>query len=142
MSVFRHAHRHNTIRVWHVLFCLTVLSFLCRAVIPVGYMPDLSGGRDGKFAITFCTVGGGTSTMLVDLNDKPDQPSPSDHFDNQDCPFGIVVSQVAMPSQETTALVRVVAHHLVPLRHRNQALPPLPALGPPLGSRAPPSNLG
>ncbi|MFA7532282.1 MAG: DUF2946 family protein [Castellaniella sp.] len=142
MSTHRQSLRHRSTRVWQVLFCLTVLSFLCRAVIPMGYMPDLSGGRDGKFAITFCTVGGGTSTLLVDLNDQPDQPSPSDHFDNQDCPFGIVVSQVAMPSQEAIVLAGIIAYHPVSLPQRNHARPPLPALGPPLGSRAPPSNLG
>lgn len=125
-----------------MLFCLTILSFLCRALIPVGYMPDVSGGRDGRFSITFCTMGGGTGTMLVDLNSQSDQPSPSDHFDNQDCPFGIVVSQALLPGHEAPALLGNIAHHPVSLPHRNQAQPPLPALGPPLGSRAPPSNLG
>ncbi|NYT68889.1 DUF2946 family protein [Pusillimonas noertemannii] len=114
------------------------MSFLYRAVIPVGYMPDIVGARDGKFSITLCTVGGGTNTLLMDLGGQPDQPSPDDYFDNQDCPFGIVVSQAVMPSQEPPVLVRMVVHHPVFLPHRNQAQPPLPALGPPLGSRAPP----
>ena len=124
------------------MFCLAVLSFLYRAVIPMGYMPDISGAHDGKFPITLCTVGGGTSTVLMDLDGQSDQPSPDDHFDSQYCPFGIVVSQAVMPSQEAPALVRNVAHHPVSVPHRNRALPPLPALGPPLGSRAPPPNLG
>lgn len=142
MFALRQLLRRGNIRVWQVLFCLTLLSFLYRAVIPMGYMPDMSGARDGKFFITLCTVGGGTSTLLMGLNGQPDQPSPDDHFDSQDCPFGIVASQAVMPSQEPPALVRTVVHRPVSLPHRNQAQPPLPALGPPLGSRAPPSNLG
>ncbi|MFC4297236.1 DUF2946 family protein [Castellaniella hirudinis] len=142
MSAHRQPLRHRSTRIWQVLFCLTVLSFLCRAVIPMGYMPDLSGGRDGKFSITFCTMGGGISTLLVDLDGQPNQPSPADHFDKQDCPFGMVASQALIPGQDAPALVGVITHHPVSLSHRNQAQPPLPALGPPLGSRAPPSNLG
>lgn len=142
MTVLRRPHRYKATRVWQFLFCLTVLSFLCRAVIPVGYMPDPSGGRDGKISFTFCTMGGGTSTILWDLTEQSDQSSPDDHFENQECPFGIVVSQTLMPSEETPSLAGVVAHRPAPLLHRNEALPPLPALGPPLGSRAPPSNLG
>ncbi len=108
----------------------------------MGYMPDLSGERDsGRFAITFCTVGGGTSSLLVDLDSSSDSSSP-DHIGNQDCPFGVVMSQALTPAQDAIALVSLVTHHPVPLLHRNQAQPSLPAQGPPLGSRAPPSNLG
>ncbi|HBT32599.1 MAG TPA: hypothetical protein DEB15_07080 [Pusillimonas sp.] len=134
--------RRNLTQVWQFIFCLTFLAFLCRAVIPIGYMPDLSGGRDnGQFAITFCTVGGGTSSLMVDL-DSPSDSSSTDHIGNQDCPFGVVMTQALTPTQEAVALVSVVTHHPVPLLHRNRAQPSLPAQGPPLGSRAPPSNLG
>lgn len=142
MLALRQALRHGSIGIWQVLFCLAILSFLYRAVIPMGYMPDVSGGRDGKFSISLCTTGGGASALLMDWDGQSGQPSPGDHFDNQSCPFGIVVSQAVMPSQEPPALVGNVAHHPVSLPHRNQAQPPLPALGPPLGSRAPPSFLG
>ncbi|NGM88962.1 hypothetical protein G5B35_16770 [Parapusillimonas sp. SGNA-6] len=105
-------------------------------------MPDFSGARDGKFTITLCTVGGGTSTSPVDLDDPSHHPSSDNHFDKQNCPFGIVVSQAVMPGDEAPALVGNVAHRPITMPQRNQAQPPLPALGPPLGSRAPPSNLG
>src|SRR3546814_1775934 len=49
------------------LFCLTVVSFLCRSMVPAGYMPDLSGGRDGRLAIELCTMGGGASLVQIDL---------------------------------------------------------------------------
>jgi hypothetical protein len=118
-----------------------VLSFLYRSAIPHGYMPDVSGAGGGKFTITLCSVGGGPSTLLVDVDGQSHHSSSNDQFDNQDCPFGIVVSQAVMPGQDAPALVGHVAHHPVAQPHRNQAQPPLPALGPPLGSRAPPSNL-
>jgi len=142
MFAVRRSSRYKGIGVWQVLFCLTVLSFLYRAAIPQGYMPDFSGARDGKFSITLCTVGGGVSTLLVDLDGPDHHPSSDDHFNNQSCAFGIVVSQAVMPGQDAPALVGNVAHHPVTLPQRNEAQPPLPALGPPLGSRAPPSNLG
>lgn len=129
------------IHVWQVLFCLTVLLFLCRALIPVGYMPDFSGAREGTFSITICTTSG-TSTILVDANGQAIEPSSGDHTDNQECSFCLAASQTLMPAGQVPALVMSVAHRTVPLLHGNHALPPLPALGPPLGSRAPPSNLG
>jgi hypothetical protein len=134
--------RNKGIGIWQILFCLTVLSFLYRAAIPQGYMPDFSGARDGKFAITLCTVGGGTSTLRVDLDQQSPQPPSDDQFDNQNCPFGIVVSQAVIPGGDAPALMGTIVHHPVALPQRNQAQPPLPALGPPLGSRAPPLNLG
>lgn len=134
--------RRKGMAVWQILFCLTVIAFLCRSVIPMGYMPDLSGGRDGKLAITFCTAGGGTSTMQLDLTGQPEQSSSDEHAGSQECPFGLVVSQAVMPSQVATVLIGTISHRPAVLLHRNHTLPPLPALGPPLGSRAPPSNLG
>jgi len=131
------------IKLWQVLACLTLLSFTCRAVIPVGYMPDASGAGKGKFAITLCVTGGGTSTIFMDLSGDPDtSPAPGDHFNNQDCTFGIVMAKALMPAQEAPTLVSVITHRPAPSVHRNHAYPPLPALGPPLGSRAPPANLG
>lgn len=134
--------RRKGMAVWQILFCLTVISFLCRSVIPMGYMPDLSGGRDGKLAITFCTADGGTTTLQLDLTGQPEPSSSDEHAGIQECPFGLVVSEAVIPSQDATVLVGMISDRPVALLHRNQALPPLPALGPPLGSRAPPSNLG
>lgn len=141
MSALQNPMRCKGTPVWQVLFCLTLVSFLCRSVIPMGYMPDFSGGRDGKLAITFCTTGGDISTLLLNL-DQPEQSSSDEHASSLDCPFGLLVSQAVMPGQDTPVLARTVSHRPAVLLHRNQALPPLPALGPPLGSRAPPSNLG
>ncbi len=142
MFALRRDLRRESTGVWQILFCLTVLSFLCRAMIPTGYMPDVSGARDGKFFLTLCTVGGGTSTVSLDWDHQSDHPSPDDHFDQQSCPFGIVASQAVLPGQASPSLVGPAAFHPVVLPHRGPAQPPMPAQGPPLGSRAPPSNLG
>lgn len=119
-----------------------MLSFLLRMAIPAGYMPDTSGGRDGAFAITICTAGGALDTLWVDLPESSGESSSDDHFENQGCPFGCVFSQGVMPSQGSPGLMGAIADRPIHLSHRNQAQPKLPALGPPLGSRAPPSGLG
>jgi len=105
-------------------------------------MPETSAKGDGKFSITLCLPGGGTNTILMDLTAGVDHPSSSDHFNTQDCPYGIVITKSMMPAEDAPALVGFVTHRPTPSAKRNQALPPLPALGPPLGSRAPPANLG
>lgn len=128
--------------VWQALFCLTVLSFLCRAMIPVGYMPDLSGKRDSTFSITLC-VGGNLAVMQMGLSDDTGKASGDTGFNGQDCPFGISATQKLIPGQNALALAgTAVAFHPAVPSLRNQALPPMPALGPPLGPRAPPTNLG
>jgi len=126
-----------------MLFCLTVLAFLYRSVIPVGYMPDFSGQQGGSFTITLCTPGGNTTSVLsLDTPDETGKASSQDALSSQDCPYGMVLSQVSLPGQATLVLERALPHRPLLVAIRNQALPPLPALGPPLGSRAPPSNLG
>ena len=92
-------------------------------------MPDTSGQSKGKLAVSLC-IPGGTSTLLLDLSSHSGQPTPDDQFNNQECPYGIVVSKAMMPTQSGPALVTVLAQHRSPIPRRNQALPPLPALGP------------
>ncbi|MBK1782200.1 DUF2946 family protein [Advenella sp. WQ 585] len=133
--------RHKVTDAWQILFFLAALSFLCRALIPAGYMPDFSGAREGKFSITICTATG-TNTILVDANGELVEPSSGDYPDNQDCAFCLVASQTLMPAPEMPALAVFLTSRPVSLPHANHALPPLPAQGPPLGSRAPPLNLG
>ncbi|MGB6102957.1 MAG: DUF2946 family protein [Pusillimonas sp.] len=125
---------------WQILFCLAMVSLLYRSAIPAGYMPDFSGG--GGFSITLCSVGGGPTVMPLDLADESGKHASHDGVGGQDCPFGLMASQAAMPGHDALALERTTSFHRVVAAIGSQALPPLPALGPPLGSRAPPSNLG
>ncbi|MCX5463186.1 hypothetical protein OSH09_03255 [Alcaligenes faecalis subsp. parafaecalis] len=104
-------------------------------------MPDSSGKQDGFFSVTLCAPGGTPSTVWMSLTGQADPPPSNDHADIQKCPYALVLSQVALPSTALANLDAPVAHQPLLLVHRNQTLPPLPALGPPLGSRAPPANL-
>ena len=137
MSAFRRLFwlRHTIVR--HALLCLTVASFLARAVVPAGYMPDVSGAQEGRALLTLCAAAGGPDALWLDWGGPPDSSS-GDHF-GQDCPFGIVMSQAALTGQPGLALRGDMVHRPAVPASRNQARPPLPALGPPLGSRAPPS---
>lgn len=138
--------RHKTfwcrrMAAWQLLFCLTVFAFMCRAFIPVGYMPDLSGERQSTFAITLCSMGSAT-VIQVDLSGEPAEPGHDQHYSGENCPFGLSVVQKLMPGHAAPALAGAASIHsfVVPVAY--QALPPLPSLGPPLGSRAPPASSG
>jgi hypothetical protein len=105
----------------HLLLAL----FALRALVPAGYMPDLGALGDGALEIVLCTAHGG---------DKPAAPhkSPRD-----DCPFGMALaksfvapSAPALPVGAQPAEAIIAAPVL--------AVFPLPQVGPPLGSRAPP----
>ncbi len=141
MSARRSTFWHKRMAVWQTFICLTVVAFLCRAIIPVGYMPD-SSPRGDTFAITLCSMGGVNSVMLVDFSDPDDKAAPDDNQGNYECPFGLNVAQTLLPGHDA-AFVQVVFNvHPLTVAESRQGLPALPALGPPLGSRAPPSNLG
>lgn len=104
-------------------------------------MPGVSGGPDGKLSITFCTVGGGIGTLALGLDDPADPSSPDGHTNSPDCPFGVVVSQAVMPGQPASTSLGLLAPQAQPFAQHHEARPPRPALGTPLGSRAPPSTL-
>lgn len=127
--------------VWQILVCLIVLSFLCRAAIPMGYMPEHSGGHDAGYVIALCTSGDGHDVAQPDLAGQADEPLSDKHANNKDCPFCIAVSQAMLPSQDAPVLLAVIVPRSILLPPRSEIRPPLPAQGPPLGSRAPPSNL-
>ncbi|MFV3075873.1 hypothetical protein [Niveispirillum fermenti] len=60
---------------------LLLLALFLRAMIPPGYMPDLSAMGEGGLPLVICT-GGLDSTLLVDKNGQPlrtaDMPAPGD----------------------------------------------------------------
>lgn len=126
---------------WQILFCLALLSFLCRALIPAGYMPDHSGEQDGFFSVTLCSPSGTPTTVWMSLNGQDEAPSSDEHADLQKCPYALVLSQLALPGTGMTSVDIFLTHQPVIRAHSNHTLPPMPALGPPLGSRAPPKTL-
>jgi hypothetical protein len=84
----------------------------------------------------------GIQTQQVDLSDGAAKSLAGDSIGSQDCPYGLLASQALIPGQDEPLPAGTITHRPVVLAHVHQALPPLPSLGPPLGSRAPPSNLG
>ncbi|WP_144084680.1 DUF2946 family protein [Advenella mimigardefordensis] len=125
---------------WQVLLCLALLAFLCRSVIPAGYMPTLAAGSGTGVELTLCNAQGGTQTIVLDLQNKNKEPA--DHA-GQECPFGLVLSQGVLAAHTTLLLNATVwQQRPVLLADRTRPLPPLPALGPPIGPRAPPISLG
>lgn len=110
-----------------------------RAVLPAGFMPDAAAAREGKLVLTLCTGSGIPATVLLDLNGDADHDPANDNA-GADCPFCLMASPGLPPDAETTVAAHdAPARALPPAAYR--AAPALPALGPPLGSRAPPSNL-
>ena len=142
MYVLRNRPSCKGIAVWQLLLCLAVVAFVCRSAIPNGYMPVLSDEDGRTVVLTLCTTGGANETLVLNIPPQS-KDSPSEDHAGQQCPFGLVISQGVLPIIDSPAVpVTVWQQRTAPFIEHNQALPPLPALGPPLGSRAPPSYLG
>lgn len=118
---------------WRLLLGLMLVALLGRAILPAGYMPDVSA--QGTLSLAVCT-GDGMQTLLLELAGQPN----NDDGGLDACPFGILAAQ-AMPAS-AAALARTAsnAREILP-RPVLRTLPPLSARGPPLGSRAPPHDL-
>lgn len=142
MFAFRKPSSLKGLAVWQMIFCLTVLSFVLRSMIPSGYMPDSSASRNGTVALTLCSAGGVNATILVDLQGKSKSAPSDDHNAGQECAFGVIASQGLMPASVAVLPAMMLLSQPLPARQRNLALPPMPAQGPPLGSRAPPFHFG
>lgn len=138
--------RHRPLARLHakLVLGLLVLAVMFRSMIPPGFMPDSAALRDGRLELALCSAAGVVSTMTVDLS------SPDDHAGHDEsqataadtCPYW-TVAHLALDLPAPAPLPVLVSTRTLPLAVAMQrALPPLPALGPPLGSRAPPSRLG
>jgi hypothetical protein len=126
----------------HILMCLLAIAMALRALIPAGYMPDANALRDGRVEITFCIAGSGLSVSAIDLNDHDGKAGHPDSVASE-CPFGILAQQAFDLPPVAGAVMPAAALAVLSIPFTlNRALPALPAQGPPLGSRAPPSNLG
>lgn len=138
MHARRTSFRFKRMAVWQFLFCLTVLSFLCRSAVPAGYMPDLSGSRGDALAIIVCT-GGSPAVMQIDFHDRSDDSS-DDLRVGQDCPFGLAAAQELLPNGAALVLAGMLHGQPVVLPHAKVGSG-TSVLGPPVGSRAPPAQL-
>lgn len=113
---------------------LLVATVVLRALVPVGFMPDLSRLASGTIQLVICT-GTGSKLVTLDENGKPVPAKSSAHAD-QACPFaGSVLT--ALPQHGGLALSHPQAPAAADLGDLATVLPPARA-GPPLGSRGPP----
>ncbi|MGO3133374.1 MAG: DUF2946 family protein [Alcaligenes sp.] len=128
------------IRVWQLLFCLALLAYVCRAIIPAGYMPTHSA-QDNGFAITLCSTGNPANTLWIDLLGQDTQQDSDHHQNPQDCPFGMAASPALLSTLDAPVLIGLIAYRPILLADIQQTRSALPARGPPLGSRAPPAHL-
>ncbi len=117
---------------------LAVVAFVCRAFMPIGYMPDTQALRNGQLLLTLCTAGGVVSFLPVDTPD--DEHAGKDVSRGDACPFGMLASHAMLAPFVPQFLPTAFARH-VPADVVFATRPPLPPLGPPLGSRAPPLTL-
>jgi len=135
---------------------LLLLLLVARAWVPVGYMPDADALRQGRLALGFCSAGGGTLAALqaLSMQQNPQLDPQLDphhghhghgagHNDTsgagQECPFGLSAHQV-LNVPPVAALAPVLLRWLAQEPFlADSPRPPMPAAGPPLGQRAPPS---
>lgn len=122
-------------KAWQALFCLALLALVCRALVPAGYMPRHSA--QGGLSMTFCTAQGEVITVFVNAGASQQD----DHPAGLDCPYGVLASQALLPDLLSPLPAGVVMYARVAYWLPQRALPPMPAQGPPLGSRAPPFHL-
>jgi hypothetical protein len=121
---------------------LILILFALRAVVPVGYMPDLGALEHGQVRIVVCT-GAGFKSLLVDEAGRPvdAQESGTSQHAGADCPFGTAAAKAFLAPTLVAALALPTYEQHILLPGSGVALLP-PAQGPPLGPRAPPTVLG
>lgn len=116
---------------WRLLVCLAMAAFVLRAFIPTGYM---AGPSTTSLMLTLCEAGG-TMNVTFDLPAEPD----AKHGAADACAFGALAAHAILPDTGLAPVLSARAAYAAPDTPVYRATPPLPALGPPLGSRAPPS---
>ena len=124
-----------------MFLCLLVVAMLVRALVPTGFMPDAQALRQGKVEITFCSAAGVIANLAVSLDTERSHGPQPDQLAG-DCAFG-VIGQPAIASATALPPILVLRAAIDGAPYFTGAgLPAMPAAGPPLGSRAPPSSLG
>ena len=122
---------------------LALLLFVLRALVPVGFMPDLAGLADGRIEIVLCTPEG-LKAVSFDKDGRPlphDDSQKHDAVTGGDCPFGLAVGTALLAPDTAEAFVVAFATAVL-ARHPDDFRLGPPAHGPPLGPRAPPALLG
>ena len=117
---------------------LLAAAFMLRALLPAGYMPDVDALKRGDLAIAFCSADG--TLTAVPFDDKRPAHGPDGQVAQAHCPFGALkpitlVDPPELTSRSTRVVLPLAAAALAPGWFQ------IRVAGPPLGSRAPPSEL-
>jgi len=113
---------------------LVLACFAVRALIPIGYMPDVQVGAKGILKVVICTSAGAKS-IAIDAQGKPAPSDKQTHHD-QTCAFSGLAT-VTVASADGVALPPPDFTRSAPIVRVQDVLPPVRA-GPVLGSRGPP----
>lgn len=125
------ATRTQLLRRW--LGPLVLLAFVCRALIPTGYMPDFSASGE-RLKVVICSAHG-IQTIDFDVGDHK-APANPDASHQQPCAF----SNAAILAFLNLPQVNIALHSIAinaDFISIFEGMPPVRA-GPVLGSRAPP----
>lgn len=90
-----------------LMVALTAFTIGLRALIPVGYMPDLAGLASGQIEMVVCTMNGPIK-MLVDPGHDPHPVHPSDR-QSDTCQFALATPWSAAVTVDATDLLYVLA---------------------------------
>lgn len=139
--------RHFGWQTWtrntrQIICRISLLLFALHAVLPVGFMPDFGALRDGRFEIIICTSAG-MQSVLLDPAGQPTAPTDQTgkHAGSYTCPFGSAIAKPLAVPVPVNVAVPHAPRTMAEFADARQTPPFLPAWLP-LGSRAPPPNLG
>lgn len=117
----------------HLAVHLALAAMILRALLPAGWMPNVSG-QPGS-ALIICSMDGGTS-VTGDQGNLPSKHQPDGHSDHDGCPFAAaphLAAAGALPAIHQSQ----IAQSYVPSFGKSQA-PPALADYAPQSPRAPP----
>jgi hypothetical protein len=117
----------------HAAVLLALVAMVLRALLPAGWMPNLTGTGESAFVI--CTMDGPVQSAAKDHG--PGKPTPDDGRQHEACPFA-AAPHVAT-SSAVAALRASVVSNSVARYAPSQRLTPEPARYAPQAPRAPPS---
>lgn len=133
--------RTNSHFARRLILCILMLVLCVRGIVPTGYIPDAAAMRNGQLAITLCTADGRLSEYLLPIDSSHDESAPATS-DEINCVFGMLALQAVTPPIDATHLpLPATADHSSSVDSQDFHISGSLTLGPPLGSRAPPSAL-
>lgn len=158
MNTFRNQYR-NTSFVGYV-FCLTLLVFACRALIPSGFMPDLTAWQAGRLALMLCPAQGpqlfpetgphqagppadlhaSAGHDIRGAHDAPSKHVGHEAASKMECPFSLLAAPALIAPGKIPAAVSILFIHAF-FQRVATAFRPQTVTGLPVGARAPPVSL-